>query len=299
MPDEVCVTIKVNDYLDRLRSFLKLTPSIKKDILRELYTHLEERSQELKEAGFPEEKAIETAISWLGSPKVIAQQIYEVYSQGSWRQAFLAAIPHFVIALLFILHSWQNITLLSLTLVATIGVVIYGWWHGKPAWLFPWLGYYFVPVIVAGVMLIYLPGAWSWFVAPVYLLLALFVLISVTKQTIEQDWLYISVMLLPVPILLGWILVLGANNNLYNIARQLEEKALWVALSFLILSLSVIIFIRVRPRWAKAGVLLTPELLVLLLITIVSQGAIGFWLWLILALVSTLLLLSPAVLRKG
>lgn len=211
----------------------------------------------------------------------------------------MAALPHFVIALLFALRAWQNITLLSFILVAVIGVVIYGWWHGKPAWLFPWLGYYFIPVIVAGIMLIYLPGGWFWLAAAAYLPLALFVLISVTKQTIDQDWLYVSVMLLPVPILLGWILALGANNNLYDISRQLQDRASWIALSFLILSLTVVAFIRVRQRWVKAGTLLTPELLLLVLVAIVSQGAISFWLWLILALLSTLLLLSPSVLKRG
>ncbi len=292
------MSVGLNDYLNRLKQFLKLDPSIKKDILRELYTHLEDRSRDLKESGLPDEIATKLAVSWLGSPKVIAQQAYEVYSQGSWRQAFFAALPHFVIALLFALRVWQNITLLSLILVAIVGVVIYGSWHGRPAWLFPWLGYYFIPVIVAGIMLIYLPSNWFWLAAVFYLPLALYALITVTKQTVDQDWLYVSVMLLPIPILLSWVLALGLNNNLYEINRQLQDQASWIALSFLILFLTVITFIRVRQRWVKAGALLTPEVLLIILVALVSQGTINFWLWLILALLSIFLLLSPAVLEK-
>lgn len=289
---------RLNEHLDNFRNFLKVDPAIKANMLRELYTHLEDRSQELEESGFSEDAATEMAVSWLGSPSVIARQICEVYSQGSWRQALFAALPHFVVALLFSLRIWQSTTLLSFILVAVIGVVIYGWWHSKPAWLFPWLGYYFIPVIVAGILLVYLPGSWFWFAAVAYLPLALFVLISVTKQTINQDWLYASVMLLPIPILLSWILALGTINSFSDINRQLQDMASWIALSFLILAATVTIFIRIRQRWAKAGALLTPEVLALTLIAVVSQGAISFWLWLILASLSVFLLLSPAVLEK-
>lgn len=289
---------RLNEHLDSFRNFLKVDPAIKANMLRELYTHLEDRSQELEESGFSEDAATEMAVSWLGSPSVIARQICEVYSQGSWRQALFAALPHFVVALLFALRIWQSTTLLSFILVAVISVVIYGWWHSKPAWLFPWLGYYFIPVIVAGILLVYLPGGWFWFAAVAYLPLALFVLISVTKQTINQDWLYASIMLLPVPILLSWILALGTINSFSDINRQLQDMASWIALSFLILAATVAIFIRVRQRWAKAGALLTPEVLALTLVAVVSQGAISFWLWLILASLSVFLLLSPAVLEK-
>jgi len=292
------VATNLNNYLDDFKRFSRLDPVVKEDMLRELHTHLEDRSQELKDSGFSEEAATEVAVSCLGSPQIIARQIYEVYSQGTWRQAFLAALPHFIVASLFALRAWHNTTLLSFILVAVIGVVIYGWWHGKPAWLFPWLGYYFIPVIVAGIMLIYLPGAWFWLAAVVYIPLALFVLISVAKETISQDWLHASVMLLPAPILLGWALVLGTDNSFDSVNRQLQDKASWIAFSFLILALAVATFIRVGQRWAKAGALLTPELLVLTLVAIVSHGGIGFWLWMVLALLSTFLLLSPAVLEK-
>lgn len=292
------MTTRLNHYLGSFKSLLRIDSGVKKDMLRELYAHLEDRTQELEESGLSEKEAAEVAVKWLGSPRIIAQQIYEVYSQGSWRQAIFAALPHLIVALLFALRSWQNTTLLSAVLVTVIGVVIYGWWHGKPAWLFPWLGYYLIPVIIAGIMLVYLPGGWFWFAAVAYLPLALFVLVSVIKQTITEDWLYASVMMLPVPIVLGWLLALGLNSDLLGVDRQFQDMAPWIALSFLILGVTVATFIRVRQRWVKTGALLTPEILVLVLVAVVSQGAISFWLWLTLTLLSVFLLLSPALLEK-
>ncbi len=285
-------------YLDSLRTCLRLDSKIKKDVLKELYTHLEDKSQELKESGLSEEEAIETAVKHFGSVQSIARQTYEVYSSGTWRQAFFAALPHLIIALLFALRAWQSIFWLTIILLTVISVVLYGWWHGKPVWLFPWLGYYLIPVIVTGILLVYLPGGWFWLAVLVYLPLALFVLISVTKQTITQDWLYASVMLLPIPIILGWALALGMSKDFLSIERQLHETKGLVALSFLILAITVAIFIRVKQRWLKAGALLTPELLVLVIVAVASRGAISFWLWLGLVILSIFLIFSPAWLER-
>jgi len=289
---------RLTHYLDSLRTCLRLDSRVKKDVLKELYTHLEDKSQELKESGLSEEEAVETAVKHFGSVQSIARQTYEVYSSGTWRQAFFAALPHSIIALLFALRAWQSIIWLTIILLTVTGVVLYGWWHGKPVWLFPWLGYYLIPVIVTGILLVYLPGGWFWLAALVYLPLALFVLISVTKQTITQDWLYASVMLLPIPIVLGWALALGLSKDLPNIQRQFHEMASLVALSFLILAITVATFIRVKQRWFKAGALLTPELLVLVIIAVASRGAISFWLWLGLVILSIFLIFSPAWLER-
>lgn len=289
---------RLANYLDNLKNCLRLSSEAKKDMLREFYAHLEDRIQELQESGFSEEEAAEMAVKHFGPVKSIAQQTYEIYSSGTWRQAFFAALPHLIISLLFALRAWQNIIWLIIVLLMVIGVVIYGWWHGKPVWLFPWLGYYLIPVIVTGVLLIYLPSNWFLFAALIYLPLALFVLVSVTKQTITQDWLYASVMLLPVPIILGWTLALSLSRDFLSIHRQIQEMASWVALSFLILAVTVATFIRVKQRWLKVSALLAPSLVVLILVAIVSKGTINFWLWLGLASLSIFLILSPAWLER-
>ena len=285
------------NYTDSLKDYLRLDPTIEGNVVRELSAHLEDKSHELIESGLSEEEATATAAKLLGSPRIVSKQMYEVYSQGSWRQAFFAALPHLLVAALFAMHFWQNTFWLVGMLGAITGAVIYGWCHGKPAWLFPWLGYCLIPVIAVGILLIYLPGGWVWFAVTAYVPLALLVIFSVTKQTIKKDWLFASLMLLPIPIALGWMLALELEDKLIWY-EQLYEFASLIALSFAVLALTVVTFIRIRQRWAKVGALLTLEVLTLVMIGLGGKSAIGFGGWLILALLALLLLLGPALLER-
>ncbi len=285
------------NYTDSLKDYLRLDTTIEGNVVRELNTHLEDKSHELIESGLSEEEATATAAKLLGSPRIVSKQMYEVYSQGSWRQALFAALPHLLVAALFAMRFWQNTFWLVGMLGAITGAVIYGWCHGKPAWLFPWLGYCLIPVIAVGILLIYLPGGWVWFAATAYVPLALLVIFSVTKQTIRKDWLFASLMLLPIPIVLGWMLALELEDKLIW-QEQLFEFASLIALSFAVLALTVVTFIRIRQRWAKVGALLTLEVLTLVMIGLGGKSAIGFGGWLILALLALLLLLGPALLER-
>ena len=285
------------NYTDSLKDYLRLDPTIEGNVVRELNTHLEDKSHELIESGLSEEEATATAAKLLGSPRIVSKQMYEVYSQGSWRQALFAALPHLSVAALFAMRFWQNTFWLVGMLGAITGAVIYGWCHGKPAWLFPWLGYCLIPVIAVGILLIYLPGGWVWFAATAYVPLALLVIFSVTKQTIRKDWLFASLMLLPIPIVLGWMLALELEDKLIW-QEQLFEFASLIALSFAVLALTVVTFIRIRQRWAKVGALLTLEVLTLVMIGLGGKSAIGFGGWLILVLLALLLLLGPALLER-
>ena len=123
-----------------------------KEIISELETHIEDEVEEMKEAGLPEEEATETCLGLLGSAKLVAHQIYEAHSQGSWRQALLASMPHLLFGLLFALNWWQYVGWLSLALLLVLGMAVYGWWHGKPTWFFSYLGYSLLPVLVAGLL---------------------------------------------------------------------------------------------------------------------------------------------------
>ncbi|HIE17977.1 MAG TPA: hypothetical protein EYP71_07265 [Dehalococcoidia bacterium] len=284
-------------YTDNLKDFLRLEPSIKSDIIREIDAHLKDKSRELVESGLSEEEATATAIKLLGPPRLVARQMYEVYSQGSWFQALFAALPHLLVAALFALHIWQNTLWLLGLLGIVIATVIYGWCHGKPAWLFPWLGYCLIPVIAVGTLLIYLPGGWAWFAVTAYVPLALLVILSVTKRTIEKDWLFASLMLLPIPIVLGWMLALGIGNRL-PWYEHLHDVAHLVAFSFAALAFTVATFVRVRQRWAKVGALLTFELLVIVIVTLGNRSGVGTGGWLLLALLGFLLLIGPALIDR-
>jgi len=286
----------ISHYLNSFKACLNIDLAIKDSVAKELYTHLEDKSQELKETGLSEEEADKAATRALGPPELIAQQIYETHAQGSWQEAFFTALPHFLVALLFASYYWQNIFCISLVLMSTVGIAIYGWHKGKPMWFFPWLGYYLLPVIVTGILLIYLPQGWGWIAALIYIPLAVFVLIYIVKQTTRRDWLYASLMLAPIPVIFSWLLSLGTGNeflmdNMWM--ARLQRAAPWVAITFLTLAAATISFVRLKSRWSKTISLLIPPIVILALISLANRGNVDFRGWLILTL-SLLAFTSPA-----
>lgn len=286
-------------YLESLKKHLRLDPALENNIMKEIRAHLEDRSQELRESGLSDEEATNIAARIFGPPQLVARQIYEVYSQGTWRQSLCAALPHLLVALLFSLHFWKNIFWLATVLILVASVTIYGWYNGRPDWLFPWLGYSLAPVIATGALLVYLPGAWSWFALIAYAPLVVLVIISVTKAALKRDWIFASLMLLPLPITVGWIMTITKGTELLSWQGQLQKYAPLIALSFSILAIAVIAFIRIRQRWAKLGVLALLEVAVLVLIVVVGKDIVDPIAWLLLALLGIFLFFGPALLEQG
>ena len=290
------MSIALSHYLDSVRDNLRLDHSSETEVLSELETHIEDRLQELKEAGLSEEEAAKTCMNFLGSAKSVARQIYEAHSQGTWRQALLASMPHLLFALLFALNWWQGVGWLLVMLVLVLSMVVYGWWHGKPAWLFPWLGYSLLPVVTAGLLLLYLPEGWSWLAILLYIPLALWPLYSITVQTIKRDWLYSSLMLLPLPTVIGWFLAVESVDDFSGYwLERLHHSAPWIGLSFLAFAVAVVMFIRLRQRWLKVAVLLIAGLLTLTLVACYAWGQLGLPALLVLILVMVNLFLIPAL----
>lgn len=273
-------------YLNRFKASLKIDHMIRDGVADELHAHLEDKSRELEESGLTREEAYKVAAQSLGSPEALAQQVYDAHAQGSWKEAFFSALPHFLVALLFASYYWQSVIALSVTLTLTVGIAIYGWQRGKPIWLFPWLGYYLMPVVVTGILLLNLPQGWGWIAALIYIPLALFVLIHIMGQTAKRDWLYASLMLAPMPVIFSWFLSLGAGNEFLASEvwmARLQTKAPWIVISFVILAAATIAFIRIKPRRYKIMSLLIPPLAILSGVTWLSGGSINHWGWLVLA----------------
>jgi hypothetical protein len=252
------MTDKVGSYLESIKAVLKIDSAVKDSVTQEIRTHLEDKSHELRELGLDEEKAAKAATESFGPPQLVAQQLYQVHGQGTWQEAFFAALPHVLVALVFV-------------------------------------SYYLLPVILTGILLICLPQGWTWLGALIYIPLALFVIASIVKQTANRDWLYVSLMLAPLPVVFSWLLALGSQNGFlaYNIQLpQLRVDIPWIVISFLILAIATVVSIRVRPRWCKAIALLIPSMGILASVALSSEGNVGFWAWLILTL-SLLALVSP------
>ena len=126
------VTI-LSHYLDSIRDNLRLTLPAEREVIDELETHIEDKFQELKETGLSEEEAANTCVSLLGSAKMVARQIYEAHSQGTWRQVLISTMPPLLFGLIFALNWWRGIGSLLIVLILISSTVIYGWWHGKPS----------------------------------------------------------------------------------------------------------------------------------------------------------------------
>ena len=293
------MTTALSHYLEVIRDNLRIDLSEEKEVISELETHIEDRLQELKEGGLSEREATETCLGLLGSAKVIARQIYEAHSQGSWRQALLASMPHLLFGALFALNWWHHIGWLSLVLALVIGTAIYGWWRGKPTWVFPWLGYSLIPVAAVGLLLPHLHEGWLLLTIPLYFPLALWWLFCIVVQTTRRDWLFCCLMLLPIPIIAGWFLTVAPDGRITEYSMQrLYHFAPWIGLSFLILALTIAAFIRLRQRWLRIALLIISGLLTLTMVAYYAGGRLSLTTFGGLILVMWGLFLIPPLLER-
>jgi hypothetical protein len=242
-------------YLQNIKENLRLDPDSEKEIIRELETHVEDRCSEMQNSGLSESEAMEKSIRLLGSAKLVARQIYEVHSQGTWKQAILAGMPHLFFATLFALNWLTGVTWIPILLVVIAGVLFYGFFRGKPGWLFPWLGYALFPVAAAGVSLLYLPKGWPLVALFLYVPLVLWLCCLITIKFIRKDWLYATLMLVPVPTFVGWFM--ASDQKVFPELKLgfLHDFAPWSGLTFLMLGVSAALFTRLNNRWLRIAAL--------------------------------------------
>jgi hypothetical protein len=267
--------------------------------MNELQAHIEDRVQELTDSGLTEEEAMARCLGQMGSTKLVARQIYEAYSQGSWKQVLLASMPHLLFGLLFVLNWWHYPGWLSIVLLLILATTIYGWWHGQPTWLFPWLGYTLLPVLAVGLLLLYLPKGWSLLALPVYFPLAIWWFFRIIVRITRRDWLLSTLMLLPLPIIAGWFLAVSSSGKLTEYSLQrIYYFAPWIGLSFLLLAATIAAFIRLRQRWLRVGLLAVSGLLTLTLVVYYSTGRLNTPVFLGLTLVMWSVFLAPPLLER-
>lgn len=290
---------ELTQYLESLKYRSRLSPSDANGILSELETHIEDRVRELTETGLTEAEAMRTCLGQMGGTGLVARRIYEAYSQGSWTQVLLAAMPHLLFGLLFVLNWWHYAGWLTTVLVLTLATTVYGWWRGKPAWVFSWLGYTLLPIIFLGILLLYLPNIWSLLTLLIYLPTAMWWLFRLIIQTTQKDWLFSSLMLLPLPIIIGWFLAISPAGRINETSLQrLNLFAPWIGLSFITLALTIAVFIRLRQRALRIGLLAASGLLTLTLVVYYTVGRLNTFTFLGLVLVMWGVLLVPPVLER-
>ncbi|MBN1190742.1 MAG: hypothetical protein JXA46_13390 [Dehalococcoidales bacterium] len=287
----------IEEYLENVKNNLRLEAPAEKEVIHELATHIEDKVQELKENGLHEEEAANTCIRLFGSAKSVARQIYEAHSQGTWQQALMASLPHILFGLIFLLNWWRGIGWVLVFLFAILTTTVYGWWRGRSSWLFPWLGYSLLPVVIAGLSLLFLPRALAWVAILLYIPLALWLILRVVGQTLKKDWLHLSLMLFPMPLIIAFFVLsewrLGFDDNRFMVFGP------WIGISFLSLAFGVLSFVRIRRRWMKIAVLFMTGAIALALISGYSWGRISFIDFLLLMLLLVSIFLIPALLENG
>ncbi|MFC1978393.1 permease prefix domain 1-containing protein [Chloroflexota bacterium] len=287
----------LSKYLNNLQANLRLNTASENEVLSELKTHLEDAFDDMIESGLSEDEAAKACIKLLGSSQLIASQIYEVHSQGTWKQALLASIPHILFAALFALNWWQGIGWVTATLGIVLGIAIIGWLHNKPMWLFPWLGYSMAPVLAAGILLLYLPKVWSWITILIYIPLALWLIYSVTIHAVKRDWLCSALMLLPMPIVIGWFLAVEQEGSPFQLSTEyIRQFAPLIALSFLALAGVAAAFVRMKKRWLRTTLIISSQLILLILVTCYADGRLALPASLLLALTMVGLFLGLSLL---
>lgn len=301
---------EIRGYLGEVRTRLHLDPLTERQVMREIYSYFEERIGELREAGLSEREAAKVAVQSFGRAKAMARQMQEAHGRGSWGRGFLAAIPHFLMAVLFALHFWdQAWTALILVLIA--GVTLWGWWQGKPDWLFPWVGYSLLPLLIGGyvafrtvlqIVFSFLAGIFSLadigvlLAVAIYLSLACWVVVSTSVKVVRRDWILASLMLLPLPVMGAWLLTRDRAMVLWGATGEsLHASDLRLAGALLALGLTAAIFIRLRQRPLKLGALVGTALMALTIVLHAMEIGLGTPWLLLAALLLTLFFLSPAL----
>lgn len=302
-------------YLEQISIHLRLNPLREKQVLRELYTHLEDRVQEFEAGGRPRAEAVEEATRAFGSPLRVAHEMYRVHSIGTWLDAALASVPYLAVSLLFALHLWTSLAWLAVFMAISVIFALTGWWRGKPLWMYSWAGFALVIPVASG--FIAAGSFWRdfstvlhgggptlslWILAglAVYVPLALWLVASVLVKVVRLDWAYASMMLLPIPIAVRWLLSLQFSGSALTYERTPFEGGAdgVVALVFLTLAALPVLFVRARRRGLKIAALMTAAPVAFIAAAQNMSGSMGLPTLLLSTVLAVLLLLAPALLES-
>jgi hypothetical protein len=304
----------IDTYLDRVRSHLHLDARTEVRIIRELKSHFEDELAELQSGGMPLQDSAEAAIRSSGNPQSLANLFYQAYSRGSWIETLLALQPHLVTAALFLTHLWSNPLALLVAFTGVLLVALGGWHQGRPNWAYPWIGYSFSPFIamiffsrdfiystakdlILGSRLSLMHMQMLAFVG-LYALFIAVVVFSVVR-VVKRDWLLVSFMLFPLPVLGVWISEIARIGARFYSTDPVAYG--WdgiMAAAFLLLGLCSAAFVRIRRRLVRILLLASMCLGATLLVGIRLLESSPFLTLQLLVSLPVFTLLAPAVLER-
>ena len=303
----------IRNYLEQIRLHLRLEPVLERQVISELDTYFEEKIAELGAKGLSEEEATKVAMRSFGRPRILARMLYEACSKGSWTDAAISSSPHFIVAGLFASGLWHNIIVAPIVFIFILCVTLFGWWHGKPNWLYSWIGYSLIPLIIGGYASRSTVGQTVSFflgrnetfpnVSKFLLISALFVffswvMVGTTIRVVKRDWVLASLMLAPLPILAAWFFNIEQMGGLFQSNDVLHQWNSPMALAFATLGLNSITFIRLRKRLLKVSAVLVIGSTALTMVVHNIWGRLSFFGLLALFVLMTVFLLTPILMEK-
>ena len=303
---------EVGIYLREVHGLLHLDQHTKGVVLAELRTYFQEKNQELRGEGFSEREATRLAIECCGRPKIIARRMYEAYSHGTLAEAACASMPHLIAGFLFASHLWSQPLWAIPAMTAIVAVTLCAWWNGRPSWLYPWIGYSLLLLLICGWVSKPILGQPFTFALhngplpnfPLFFLVLAFALLSISVVTVTtirvawRDWILASLMLVPLPLVGGWLASIDGMHGFFRgPAPELHKLDGEMALALMALAVTSAGFVLARQRVLKIGGLAVVGTLAATTVAHNVWGEQGLFGLLAASFLLLLFILSPALLR--
>ena len=276
--------------------------------MRELRTHVEDRVEELQNAGLSEDEALRVILRRLDRPRVLARRYQDAHLAGTWHDAAMAAAAFLLVGVLYATHLWSQPVAVTAVAALIVSVTLYGLWQGRPPWFYAWAGLaltllsfggYFAFVLLerasdGGFDYVALMGFAG---AALYVPLALAILASCIRVASRRDWLDASLMLSPSVPVIVWLAALHAGGGSLEAGSAVAGADAALAATFLAMAGTVAAFVRVRARPLRVATLVATALVLLVLVSTMSGSNASLTALTGRALLVFGFLLSPAVLE--
>lgn len=299
---------ELGEYLEQVRRHLHLEPETENSIILELRSHFDEKLRELQEAGLTRPQALEQAMEAFGRPRSVARLLYEAHHRVTWPEVSLAVLPHFMVAFLFAFGGWDHWLLAPSLLIPIVVVTLYGWWQGKPGWLYPWVGYSLVPLIITGYFFLPVlgqladvfrtsgsaPNILTLSIWGVYLPIAAWIIVSTTVKVARRNWNLASLMLFPLPVVVAWLILLERVGGLFSTGGAVHDPDGTMALVYIGLALTTAVFIRLRDGTLKVYALIVVTFSMFIGIFRSEDVGIGVFSMVLIAVLIFAFFLAPA-----
>ena len=309
---------EVAAYLVEVRSHLHLDPPTERRMISELTTHFDEKVGDLEAQGLSEGEAVRSALSSFGEARSIARLLYEAHSRGSWTDALIGCQPHLIVAALFVTHVWRMPLLLGTAFAAIVVIALLAWRNGSANWVYSWMGYAAVPLVfvvcylsldpLSRTVWFFLSGQgvpapfWHLGLLGVLDLLALWLIAATAIAVARRDWLLLSLMLLPLPVVGLWLITVTQSAGvLVDALRGLETRfSRWDAAMgyvFAVLGVATALFVRLRQRALKVAAVIAVGIIGGAAAARTLWGDLGLFRTLAIALCLLLFLTVPLLIR--